>query len=91
MAIDSEDGLWIAFYAGSAVRRYDARNGFKQTHEIKVPAARTTSCTFAGPSLSQLIITTAHKNEPDTTVDDGRTYICEPGFTGTPTRYFAGA
>ncbi len=91
MTIDNEDGLWIAFYAGGAVRRFDTRNGFKQTHEIKVPASRTTSCTFAGPALNKLIITTAHKNEAGTSAEDGRTYICEPGFTGTPTRYFAGA
>jgi len=44
MCIDSEDGLWVAFYNGSAVRRYDTRNNFIQTHEIAVPAVRTTSC-----------------------------------------------
>jgi sugar lactone lactonase YvrE len=42
---------------GSAIRRYDTRNNFTLTHEIKVPATRTTSCAFAGKNLDQLIIT----------------------------------
>ena len=56
MCIDSEDGLWVAFYNGSAIRRYDTRNNFIQTHEINVPALRTTSCAFAGKNLEQLTI-----------------------------------
>lgn len=91
MCIDSEDGLWVAFYNGGAVRRYDARNGFIQTHEIAVPAIRTTSCAFAGKNLDQLIITTAERNNPTSTSADGRTYICETGFTGVATTLFAGA
>jgi gluconolactonase len=90
MTIDSDGGLWIAFFGGGAVRRFESRDGFKQTHEIKIPAERTTSCTFAGPDLNQLIITTAHKNEAGTTLDDGRTYICHTDFKGLPTQYLAG-
>ena len=91
MCIDSEDGLWVAFYNGSAVRRYDTRNNFAMTHEIKVPALRTTSCAFAGKNLEKLIITSAERNNPTSTADDGRTYICETGFTGLATTLFAGA
>jgi sugar lactone lactonase YvrE len=91
MCIDAEDGLWIAFYNGSAVRRYDTKNDFVQTHEIKVPATRTTSCAFAGKNLDQLIITSAERNNPTSTVNDGQTFICQPGFTGVATTLFAGA
>ena len=91
MCIDSEDGLWVAFYNGSAVRRYDTRNNFRMTHEISVPAVRTTSCAFAGKSLDQLIITSAERNNPTSTSNDGQTYICETGFTGVATTLFAGA
>jgi gluconolactonase len=91
MCIDSEDGLWVAFYNGSAVRRYDTRNNCAMTHEIKVPAVRTTSCAFAGKNLEKLIITSAERNNPTSTADDGRTYICETGFTGVATTLFAGA
>lgn len=85
MCIDTEEGLWIAFYHGSAIRRYDTRNNFKLTHEIKLPAQRTTSCAFAGKKLDQLIITSAERNNPTSTPQDGQTFICEPGFTGTAT------
>jgi gluconolactonase len=91
MSIDSEDGLWVAFYNGGAVRRYDTRNNFALTHEISVPALRTTSCAFAGKNLEKLIITSAERNSPSSTADDGRTYICETGFTGLPSTPFAGA
>lgn len=91
MCIDTEDGLWIAFYNGSAVRRFDTRDNFKLTHEIKVPAVRTTSCAFAGKNLDKLIITSAERNSPTSTENDGCTFICEPGFTGTATTLFAGA
>jgi gluconolactonase len=91
MCIDSEDGLWVAFYNGSAVRRYDTRNDCAMTHEIAVPALRTTSCAFAGKNLDTLIITSAERNNPSSTIADGRTYICEPGFTGVATTLFAGA
>ena len=91
MCIDSEDGLWVAFYNGSAVRRYDTRNNYAMTHEISVPALRTTSCAFAGKNLDKLIITSAERNNPASTFSDGRTYICEPGFTGVATTLFAGA
>jgi gluconolactonase len=91
MCIDTEDGLWIAFYHGGAVRRYDTRNNFILTHEIKVPAERTTSCAFAGKNLDKLIITSAERNNPTSTPNDGQTFIAEPGFTGTATVLFAGA
>jgi sugar lactone lactonase YvrE len=91
MCIDSEDGLWIAFYNGAAIRRFDTRNDFAMTHEIKVPATRTTSCAFAGKNLDQLVITSAERNNPTSTANDGQTFICEPGFTGTATTLFAGA
>ena len=91
MCIDSEDGLWVAFYNGSAVRRYDTRNNFIQTHEIAVPALRTTSCAFAGKHLDKLIITSAERNNPTSTSNDGQTFICETGFTGVATTLFAGA
>ena len=91
MCIDSDDGLWVAFYNGSAVRRFDTRNNFLMTHEISVPALRTTSCAFAGKNLDVLIITSAERNNPTSTIADGRTYICETGFTGVATTLFAGA
>jgi sugar lactone lactonase YvrE len=85
MCIDSEDGLWVAFWMGSAVRRFDTKQGFKETHLINTPSARTTSCVFVGAHLDKLIITSAHMDDPITTESAGKTFICEPGVIGTAT------
>ncbi|MGB0113142.1 MAG: SMP-30/gluconolactonase/LRE family protein [Ilumatobacteraceae bacterium] len=56
MTIDVEGGLWVAFWDGHVVRRYvDGR----LDREIRLPVARVTSCTFGGPDLDELYITTA--------------------------------
>lgn len=86
MAIDEDDGLWVAFWGGSSVRRFD--KNFKITHEIVLPAVNPTSCVFAGSNLDILIITTAHNRNVNLTKEDGLTFICKPGFSGNPTNLF---
>lgn len=60
MTIDEEGMLWIAFYGGWRVARYDPNTG-KLLQEIEVPAANATCCTFGGADLNDLYITTATK------------------------------
>lgn len=86
MTIDVEDGLWVAFWGGSTVRRFD--KNFTVTHEIVLPAVNPTSCVFAGPNLDTLIVTTAHNRDVNSTKEDGLTFICKPGFAGKPTKLF---
>jgi sugar lactone lactonase YvrE len=57
MTIDSEGYLWVALAGGWCVRRY-AVNG-RLDGEVRVPARLVTSCTFGGPDLTDLYITTA--------------------------------
>ena len=66
MTIDEEGMLWIAFYAGWRVDRYDPNTG-KLLQQIELPVANVTSCTFGGKDLNDLYITTAKKglNEED--------------------------
>jgi len=80
MTIDAEDGLWVAFWGGSAVRRFD--KNFRITHEIEVPAKNVTSCTFAGENLETLIITTASNGDSDSNMESGMTFMCAPGISG---------
>ncbi len=87
MTIDSQGGLWIAFWNGFAVRCFDSKDKYREIERISTPVARTSSCTFAGEKLDQLIITTAHRNEDDN-AQAGMTFIASPGVTGTPTRQF---
>lgn len=86
MCIDAEGGMWIAFWAGAAVRRYDIESGFALSEIIKTPASRTTSCTFAGPNWDSLIITSAHMNAKEGEAQAGMTFICKPGVKGRATR-----
>ena len=86
MCVDSEDGLWIAFWDGSEVRRYDEK--YKLSERIELPVSYTTSCAFAGKDLDQLIITTAHNNEIAKHPQAGMTFICSPGIKGKKTTTF---
>lgn len=86
MAIDVEDGLWVALWGGSKVIRID--KNAEVTAEINLPAPNITSCVFAGPNLDTLIITSAHNGEPEATRESGMTFICRPGISGVATNLF---
>lgn len=86
MCVDSEDGLWIAFWDGAEVRRFDEK--FKLSEKIAFPVKNTTSCTFAGKDLDQLIVTSAHDGKPEINKQAGQTFICNPGIKGKKTTPF---
>jgi sugar lactone lactonase YvrE len=56
MAIDAAGNLWVAMARGRSVRCYDAQGRLQ--HLVPVPAPVVTSCTFGGPDLADLYITT---------------------------------
>lgn len=60
MTIDREGKLWIAHFGGNAVRRWDPDTG-EQLAVIELPASRITCCTFGGPNLDTLYITSARE------------------------------
>jgi sugar lactone lactonase YvrE len=60
MTIDEEGMLWIAFYDGWRVARYDPNTG-KLLQQVELPVANVTCCTFGGDNLNDLYITTASK------------------------------
>ena len=60
MTIDEHDRLWIAFWGGSRVAQYCPREK-AWLAEVAVPASHVTSCTFGGPHLDALLITTARE------------------------------
>ena len=87
MTIDSEGGLWVAFWSGRCIRRFDTHSNFRITEEIRFPVPHVTSCTFAGDNLQYLIATTAHQGDTENK-QSGMTFILEPGVKGTPTLTF---
>ncbi len=58
MTIDAEGMLWIAFFDGWRVARYDPHTG-RHLESVFLPVARVTSCAFGGDRLEDLYVTTA--------------------------------
>ncbi len=91
MTIDEEGMLWIAHFSGSKVSRWDPNSG-RQLSSISVPAKHVTSCTFGGPDLDELYITTAKLD--DTNMDEfphaGGLFRIKTGVKGLPAFRFNG-
>jgi sugar lactone lactonase YvrE len=57
LTVDTEGCLWSAQWGGWKVIRYDPDG--KKMREIELPVEHPTSCTFGGPQLNELFITSA--------------------------------
>jgi sugar lactone lactonase YvrE len=89
LTVDADGGVWVALYAGGAVRRY-APDGSLDT-VIEVDAERVTACTFGGADLRQLFITTSREGlEPGDDPHAGSIFTATPGVTGRPVKTYAG-
>jgi sugar lactone lactonase YvrE len=92
MTIDEEGFLWVAFWSGSAVRRF-APDG-RVVAQVRFPASQVTSCAFGGDDLSDLYVTSARiglspaqlEREPHA----GGLFRLQPGVRGLPQQPFAG-
>lgn len=63
LTMDVGGDLWVAVYGGGQVRRYSPDGQLRQT--VTVPARQTTCCSFGGPGLSWLYITTGTEGWTD--------------------------
>ena len=89
LTVDAEGGVWIALSNGGAVHRYSADGILAEV--IELPVTKVTACTFGGPQLDQLFITTSRENlAPDDEPRAGSLFRAEPGVTGLPVHEFAG-
>jgi sugar lactone lactonase YvrE len=89
LTVDSEGGVWVALYGGSAVRRYTADGVLDAV--VDVAASRVTACTFGGPHLDELFITTSREGlDDDEEPLAGSLFRFDAGITGRPVRDFAG-
>jgi sugar lactone lactonase YvrE len=86
MCIDAEDGIWVAFWNGSCLRRFD--KDFNITDVIQMPVPMVTSCAFVGPDFKQMVITSAHDGVANPGKDWGKTYICTPKVPGVAPTLF---
>jgi sugar lactone lactonase YvrE len=84
LTVDEEGSVWVAMHDGATLLRFSPDGRYVGT--LDVPAARPTSCCFAGPSLDRLVITTAASDDGA----GGDLFVCDVGVAGTPTIAFAG-
>lgn len=86
MTLDADGGLWVACWGGSAVRRFTPDGAFDRL--IALPASQITSCTFAGPDLDRMFVTSAADR-----VDEeygGALFEVDAGVRGLPTPMYRG-
>jgi sugar lactone lactonase YvrE len=88
IAPDTEGGVWVALWGGSAVHRYDAEG--RLTHVVPMPCSQVTCPAFGGPDLADLYITTSRRGLGDKEPVAGALFRVRPGMTGTPVLPFAG-
>lgn len=91
MTIDSEDHLWVGMWNGNGVVQFDPISG-EVLSRISVPAHNVTSCTFGGPNLDVLYITTASVDMTDEEKQKfplaGSVFKVTPGVSGVPLTLF---
>jgi sugar lactone lactonase YvrE len=89
LTVDAEGGVWMALNGSGAVRRYTPDGMLDEV--VEVPARQVTACTFGGPRLDQLFITTSRENlEPGDDPLAGSLFRATVGVVGLPVREFAG-
>ncbi len=89
LTVDSEGGVWVALNGSGVVRRY--RPDGVPDEVVELPTAQVTACTFGGPGLDQLFITTSREGmAPDEDPVAGALFRADVGVTGLPVREFAG-
>ncbi len=89
LTVDAGGGVWVALSNGAAVRRYTPEGDLDAV--VELPVRKVTACTFGGPGLDQLFITTSRDGlEPGAEPLAGALFRADVGVTGQPVREFAG-
>lgn len=89
LCVDSEGAVWVAAWAGSQVRRYLADGRLDGV--VEVGASRVSACTFGGPALDILYITTSKEGVPaGAEPAAGALFAARPGVVGQRALTFAG-
>jgi sugar lactone lactonase YvrE len=93
MTVDDEGCLWVAFWTGSAVRRFSPDGDLVSV--VTLPVSLVTSCAFGGSDLSELYITSARVGLSASQVHEqphaGALFRLSPGVRGPAGRAFAQA
>ena len=89
LTVDADDGVWVALSNGGSVQRYTADGVLDEI--VDLPVTKVTACTFGGPKLDELFITTSREGlEADEEPSAGSLFRARVGIKGLPVREFAG-
>ena len=89
LTVDAEGGVWTALSDRGIVQRFTPEGVLDAV--LDVPARKTTACTFGGPGLDELYITTTRQGLADgEDPSAGALFRAWPGVAGQPVREFAG-
>ncbi|MDF7776384.1 SMP-30/gluconolactonase/LRE family protein [Sphingomonas sp. AOB5] len=86
MTFDAEGSLWVACWGASCVTRFTPEGARERS--IALPASQITSCTFAGPALDRMFVTSASDG-----VDEplgGALFEIDPGVRGRAPELYRG-
>jgi len=86
MTTDSDNGLWIAHWAGGRISRFTPDGALDRS--ITLPARNVTSACFAGDRLNRLFVTSATVDS-EGEAEAGALFEVETGMTGRPATAFA--
>jgi sugar lactone lactonase YvrE len=87
MTTDAEGCLWIAHWGGGRISRIDPDGHLMRS--IALPATNITSCTFAGPALDRLFVTSSCQGQEHDPAA-GALFEVATGVVGLPPRNFRG-
>jgi len=83
LTIDADGNLWVALWNGGAVHQYSPTGTLLDV--VHLPAAQVTACTFGGPNLDELYITTSRNGLGDNAEPAaGALFRATPGVRGLP-------
>lgn len=89
LCVDADGNVWTAVYGGSRVECRDPSG--RLVEQVELPVTNITACTFGGPDLDRLFITTTREGVAEGSQPTaGSVYVAEPGVTGQPVRAYAG-
>ena len=93
LTVDAEGCLWVALFGGAAVHRYTPDGELLAV--VPLPVEQVTACTFGGPELDRLYITTSREGlDADARAAQplaGALFCVDvPGVRGLPVLEFAG-
>ncbi|MBV7672217.1 SMP-30/gluconolactonase/LRE family protein [Streptomyces halstedii] len=88
LTVDADGCVWVAFWDGSALRRYTPDGRLDRT--VELPVRRPTACAFGGPGLRDLYVTTARTGLEAPHPLSGSLLVLPDAGRGLPGTPFAG-